>query len=433
MTDYLKKSFVTYLNQIIRLALIAASNVLIARFLGPSGKGILTLLMNFLLVTVMLGMFGLDEANVYFISSKKGRYQNILGNALYQILIISVICIVVFIGFDSWFLSRPLKGIDINYYYLMIILVPFIFFNQHVRTILLGHRAIYRFNVFMIGQFLLLLIFQVVFIPLFDLSGGVYAIILATICLSVVGFIFIARFGSPRRTPDYPLLKKCYGYGIKSQLGIVFSYLNRRLDVFIVNFFLDPYQVGLYAIAVAVGELPWHLPAAAATVLFPWIADKKRKDAAQFTSYVTRNVLFLTIIAALILFFVGRFLITVLFGDQFAESVVLMYVLLPGIIALGITRLMGSHFQGSGRPELGTIMVAFSFIETIVLDILLIPRMGALGASIASSIAYITSGIIGIVLFSRLWHIRIVDIIIPRWHELKKIGEFVKIMKKKGQ
>lgn len=430
MIDYFKKSLATYVGQLIRLLLVAGSNIIIARYLGPPGKGILTLLMSFLGIVLMIGMVGIDEANIYFISSKKASHKNVFANGLYQTVFISCLCIAGFLIAEKWFLENPLKGVDTIYFHIALTLIPLYFINQHAKTIFLGHRAIYTVSIFVVIQFFLLFLIQLVFIPIYGIFGGVLSIIISTVTLTIVGVTLLLKYGPPAKALDGVLLKKSYAFGAKSQLGLIFSYLNRRLDIFIVNYFLNPYQVGIYAIAVAVAELPWHLPSASATVLFPWIADMKKEDAANFTSYVLRNVLFVTVAIVLILALLGRLVITLLFGAAFRESIVLMYILLPGVLALGITRILGAHFQGSGRPELGTLMVTFSFIETIVLDIILIPRMGAVGAAIASTIAYITSSLIGLILFTWLWNVKIVDVIIPKWQEIIKLRSFFKLLRK---
>lgn len=433
MIDYLKKSLVTYASQILRLLLVAGSNIIIARYLGPSGKGILTLIMSFLSIVVMLGMVGLDEANVYFISSKKTSHRKIFTHALYQTIILSILCLIIFVIIKDWILHNVLKGITLQYFYILLVLIPFYFFNQHTRTMLLGNKSIYSFNLYVIAQFLILFIIQLVFIPRYGLFGGVLSIIVTAIILTLSGIILLVKQGAPSFKIDLSVLKKSYSYGIRSQLGLVSSFLNRRLDLFIVNYFLNPYQVGLYAIAVAVAELPWHIPAATATVLFPWIADKPKKEAAMFTAYVLRNVFFITVIVVILLILFGELIITILFGETFRESVILMYTLLPGILGLGITKILGAHFQGSGRPELGTLMVAFSLVETIILDIILIPKMGTLGAAVASSVAYVTSALIGLFIFTKLWHVSIFDAIIPKWKEVVKIKHFFALLKRRNR
>ncbi len=432
MTDYIKKSFVTYLNQIIRLLLIAGSNIIIARYLGPSGKGILALITNFYSITVMIGMFGIDEASVYFISSKKAKHSALFTNILCQTVIISVIATVIFLTNRSWFLSRPLKGITEHYYYIMIFLIPLFFLIQHTRTILLGHRAIYKYNIYIVLQMLFLFVGQLILIPHFGLWGGVLSIIVAGVISSVLGIVFLLKFGSPQTKINFGLLKKSYGFGIKSQLGLFFSYINRRLDIFIVNFFLNPSQVGIYSIAVAVAELPWYLPSSAATVLFPWVADKSKNESAKFTAYVLRNSIFITFVIGVVLALSGKIIITILFGKAFDKSVLLLYILLPGILCLGITRILGAHFQGSGRPELGTLMVAFSFVETVVLDVVLIPKVGIIGAAVASTIAYATSALIGIYIFIRLWPVNIFDTLFVKKDDFLKMRNFLNFLKRRN-
>ena len=83
MITYLKQSLVTYFNQILRLALIAGSNIIIARYLGPSGKGVLSLIMSFLAMTLMVGMFGVDEANIYYVSSRKASHKKVFTNGIF--------------------------------------------------------------------------------------------------------------------------------------------------------------------------------------------------------------------------------------------------------------------------------------------------------------------------------------------------------------
>jgi len=429
MIDYLKQSLVTYLNQIVRIALVAGSNIIIARYLGPSGKGVLSLIMSFLAMTLMIGMFGVDEANIYYISSKKTSHKSVFTNGLFHAFFISGICIAIFLIFAKWFIANPLKSIDIRYYYIIVTLIPFYFINQHAKSILLGHRAIYKYNIFVITQFAALFLGHLCLIPILGLQGGVLAIVLSTLLLTILGLVFLFGYGSPGSVIDIALLKKSYGFGIRSQLGIIFSFLNQRLDLFIVNYFLSPYHVGIYAIAVAVGELPWHLPSAVATILFPWVAEMKREEATRFSAYVLRNITFVTAILVVILALVGRPLIALLFGNAFKESTLLLYILLPGIFSLGITRILGGYFQGIGRPELGTLMVSFSFVETVTLDLLLIPRMGAMGAAIASSVSYISSALVGLLIFTRVGRINVVDAVIPKWGEITRLRGFFKLLK----
>lgn len=63
---------------------------------------------------------------------------------------------------------------------------------------------------------------------------------------------------------------------------------------------------------------------------------------------------------------------------------------------------MSSYFAGRGKPGINAIISAFAFIVTLVLDILLIPWWGIIGAAIATSISYITSMVVSIVYFNSI-------------------------------
>jgi len=432
MIDYIKKSLTTFINSLLRLLLVAGSNIVIARYLGPNGKGILSLFMSFLSISLMVGMVGVDEANIYFISSKKASHNKIFANGIFHTIITTCFYFVIFLSLSNWLLNNPLRGLDREYLYIAIALIPFYIINQHIRGILLGHREVYFYNLFIILQFLLIFLMQLILIPSLEILGGIFAVVVAVISQTIFGIIRTLKLGTPAKKVDFILLKKSYSFGIKSQLGIIFSFLNQRLDVFFVNYFLNPYEVGIYAIATAIAEIPWHFASAVATVLFPWIADMKKEEAGKFSATVIRNTVFFGLLMVIALFIFGRLVIILLFGGIFADSVFLMYILLPGIMGLSITRVLGGFFQGSGKPEFGTLMVTLSFIETIVLDILLIPAIGTKGAAIASSIAYITSALIGLIIFSKMTKISILRAVLPQYQEIIKSIKLLKNIKKRN-
>jgi len=432
MIDYIKKSLTTFGNSLLRLLLVAGSNIVIARYLGPNGKGILSLFTGFISISLMIGLVGVDEANIYFISSKKASHSNIFANGIFHTGITSCFYFLIFLLLSNWLLNNPLRGLDREYLYIAIALIPFYIMNQHIRGMLLGHREVYLYNLFIILQFLLIFLMQLILIPALGILGGILAVVIAVVSQSIFGIIQAIKLGAPVKKVDFILLKKSYSFGIKSQLGIIFSFLNQRLDVFFVNYFLNPYEVGIYAIATAVAEIPWHFASSVATVLFPWIADMKKEEASKFSAAVIRNTIFFGLLMVIGLFIFGRLVITFLFGRVFADSVLLMYFLLPGILGLSITRVLGGFFQGSGRPEFGTLMVTLSFIETIVLDILLIPAIGTKGAAIASAISYITSALVGLIIFSRMTKISIFQTVLPQYQEIVKSMKILKNIKRKN-
>lgn len=177
-------------------------------------------------------------------------------------------------------------------------------------------------------------------------------------------------------------------FGIRGQLGNLATFFNYRLDVFIVNYFLDATQLGLYAVGVLVAEGLWQIPHAAALALFPRTARTVNKGATQFTCLVIRHVLLVACVSGAALAVLSPLVIPLVFGAQFRPSVVVIWWILPGTIALSVAKVICADLAGRGKPEFSSICAFVSLAVTVSLDLLLIPRMGIKGAALASSAAY---------------------------------------------
>jgi len=85
---------------------------------------------------------------------------------------------------------------------------------------------------------------------------------------------------------------------------------------------------------------------------------------------------------------------------------------LPGILFYTITSIVSSHFAGRGRPGINAIISSIAFVVTIILDILLIPRWGIIGASLATSFSYIISMLATVIFFNRVSKLGLKEILI---------------------
>jgi O-antigen/teichoic acid export membrane protein len=180
--------------------------------------------------------------------------------------------------------------------------------------------------------------------------------------------------------------------GLRGQLGNVASLFTYRLDVFIVNHFLDPAQVGIYAVGVVVSESLWQIPQAVATALFPHTARTAEDDSAAFTCLIVRNVLLISCVTGAMLALAAPLAIPLVFGGRFAAAVAVIWWLLPGTIALAVAKVAASGLAGRRKTTYSSASGIATLIVTVILDLLLIPRMGIRGAALASSVAYCVNG-----------------------------------------
>jgi O-antigen/teichoic acid export membrane protein len=207
----------------------------------------------------------------------------------------------------------------------------------------------------------------------------------------ILGFVILRHtFRASWKLPQHAShLKDALSLGLRGQLGNLAAFMNYRLDVFVVNYFLDPAQVGLYALGVVISESLWQIPQAAATALFPRTARTIDEGAGSFTCLVTRQVFFLACILGLILALISPLAIPLIFGARFTPSVHVIWWILPGTIALAVAKVMSADISARGKPEFNSLSAFIALVVTILLDFTLIPRMGIAGAALASSLTYI--------------------------------------------
>jgi O-antigen/teichoic acid export membrane protein len=182
--------------------------------------------------------------------------------------------------------------------------------------------------------------------------------------------------------------------GLYGNIGNVTSFFNYRLDVFIVNYFLNPAQVGIYALGVTVSESLWQIPQAVAIALFPRSARTVEDGATEFTCLILRQVLLISCASGLLLALVSPVVIPLVFGARFSPGVAVIWWIIPGTVTLALGKVAASDLAGRHKTFYTSIFGVVALVITVISDWLLIPRMGIQGAALASSLAYAVYGVL---------------------------------------
>lgn len=373
------------------------------RCLGPAGKGMLSIAMLLpALLAMMLG-FGIGAANVYFAGSRKLPIAELTANSIAFVLVGTVVGVIVALTlWVSNLLPFVVPGVPGGYVFLGMISLPLTLLAQSQTTVLQGLRRIGILNILNFVQAALavpLLLLFVVFLGM-GVAGAILASLLGNAVVLIVVLWCTRREGGvfwPQWKP--PVVRATLSYGLKAYVGNILQFFNYRLDVFILNAFLGPAGVGVYAVAVSLAELLWQLPNATAFVIFPKSSSSSRKTMNRVTPRVFWAVLMVSLIGGIGLALTGRFAILLLCSKRFEDAYVPMLAMLPGVVLLGAGKILGSDIAGRGFPQYNSIAAAVSLAATVVLDMLLIPNFGVLGASLATSIAYTITFLLSVVFY----------------------------------
>jgi O-antigen/teichoic acid export membrane protein len=217
------------------------------------------------------------------------------------------------------------------------------------------------------------------------IGGGVAAALTALARLAATGF---AR-GWGR--PSGSIASKVMTYGARGQLGNLLMLVNLRLDFVILGVLAGPAVLGVYAVASKFAEL-MRLPASALNyVLIPRFARKPPAEADRDARHLRPRALAGTIALTPLVAVVSVFGLPLLYGHAFQAAVLPACILLVGLAVEGAAAVSSAHLCGIGRPGANSLGMATGVVVTVLLDILLIPKHGAVGAAVASSAAYLVT------------------------------------------
>ena len=417
--------------RIILLFLSLLIGIIVARTLGPSGKGLLAVVLMVGTTILHLSNLGINHFNTYAISNKSVEKKYIIGNSFWAGLIISIICFLVVLILALNF-SLFFHNIPRSYLLLYLISLPFIFWSNFFYAILTGEQKFRKFNIFtiiaqainLVGIVFLLLIFKLsVFYALIW-----YALVNVINALLPMGFVFLKdgfHFNF-----DLKVLKKSLNYGVKICLTGIFALLILRVDLYMVNFFKGMTEAGFYSLASSFGDIFLILPFSIVTVIFPKInaeGGTKKESIAKYS----RISLFLVFLIAIGTLLFIKPIIGLLYGQVFLASVKPIILLLPGLIAWSGITVLGRYFFSIGYPLKLTISWFLVALLNIILNFIYIPQYGMIAAALSSTVSYILALGFHYYFFHKETGLGVYDVFVPRRAEIKSIfGRIIGFLRK---
>lgn len=420
--SFFKKTFSTFATNVGLMVIGMASGIIAARTLGPELKGQAVLLSTITEFLFMGGSLGLGSAFSFYIAKQHYPSRQILSCALFCSLILGGIAIGVF------YLTMPLHGELWSgvpsrlIFYAALLTIVSIYTNYLIR-ILVGHGRIYTMNVGGIANSLtnftsIVILLLVCNLGLDGMMGAFWlsAVVQLIILLYALrSDLCLSRFWSSG------LLRKSFSYGLKSQALLLINFLNYRIDMLLLKHFTDATTVGYYSLAVGIAEMMWMVPNAAVAPLFSGIASSEAIDRSLVTLRTVRWSLIFLSILAIGGILGGRFFIRLLYGNDYLPSYMPFLWLLPGICLFPLFKLLVVDLAARGNPGFGTITSAVALVVNIVANIILIPRMGASGSALATSISYVCMSMLSMYFFLKVTKYHLRDVFVIDAEELKFI------------
>ena len=389
---------VTFGSRMAILLLSLVSSVLLARILGPEGRGLFALVLLLPELATSLAALGFDQAYVVYAGLTPERRRALVWQSGCLAAVVGSVVAIGCIGFLN--VGAPgfqslLKG-PLWLYVLALTTVPARLLLTYWSGIVRGMNRILLLNfVDLATKFISVsLILAIVGWLRLGVPGAVsvdftmnIGRLIAFVCL----LFWLGQWGRP--SFDLPLWKRTTRFALPAYGATIAGYLNYRVDQFIIGALLAPQALAFYVIAVDIAEQIWILTGAVAGPLLPHLTNVPDRDP-EVAAIVARHVMIWTSGACLMVFLFAELAVRVLYSSAFLPAVGPLRWLLPGIFILSIGKIVVAELIAREKIHYTLRAGIGAVVTNIIGNLLLIPLMGISGAAIASSISYSMLGLI---------------------------------------
>jgi O-antigen/teichoic acid export membrane protein len=400
-SDFIHKVAETFVTRILLIGIGLITSVIVARVLGPEGRGLYAVAATIGAIGVQFSNLGLHASNTYYVARDRELLPALVGNTIVVSFGFGGLgCAFTWIIFSLWPNLAPLNGLLLI---LSLTWIPFGLAYMLLQNLLLGIQEVRSYNKIE----LVTKIFGVIFIALiiFLRSVTVEKVFSAGLVVMVISFVW-AFWRLLMKIPNLPILsfalfKENIQYGIKAYLAAFFAFLILRVDLLMVKYILSAEEAGYYSIAVSMADMVYMLPLVIGTILFPKLsAMASNQEKWAFTRKVAVSVGLVMAVVVSIAAFISKEVVQFLFGTAFMPAVPAFIWLMPGVFMLSMTSIFSSYIASQYIPLILVILYFLIALINMVLNWFLLPILGIIGAAISSTISYLLI-LMGILLIAR--------------------------------
>lgn len=404
----------TYGSQVAVACLSLLNVLIVARALGVEGRGEVAFVTAIAWLVSNLATFGVQEANVNLAGEQPQTRAALATNSVILALLAgafalaSVELLVVLVpaaggGIDPMLLAATMAT------------MPLLILSIYLRFLIQGD---YGFGVTSVAWALPSVVNVTVngglaLLGVLTVGSAVATWLAGQVCALALLVWHVMRQSTGFGRPDVALARQTLAFGIRSHWGRIMLIANYRLDTWLLGAIAGAREVGQYSVAVAWAEALFLLPTSLAAVQRPDIVRASPREAVRLTERVFRASLVITLPMAIGLIVLAPFLCAGIFGEEFRGAVIDLRVLAAGAFGVVALKQIGNALTGRQRPMAASLSISAAFVLTVILDFVLIPGHGSLGAAMASTIAYTAGGVVISLVFARTLGGRARDLI-PR-------------------
>lgn len=370
-----------------------------SRMLGPIGKGEITIAVNFFNLALLFCTLGVKQSSSLYLKHNKLSRSKILSIQSIILILSSVIMIICLIA----------KGAqDSKFYYIYLCIVtPLAIIINYRSAYLIEENNIKKLNIIKV----IISLAPIVFFLLLSVTiGSSVPVYILSFSIGYILAAYYTVYHTRKRDKLFSInlnltKKDFYSFFINALsfgLPLILLSLNFKVDYFILDYFVNYDDIGIFSVGVSFAELTWQFPIIASFILFSYGLSVENKEKYQKMVISKTKALMIIILPLLVIYyFLCKFFIPILFGSDFSLASNVLLMLLPGTFVIIAFNLLHGEASSRGKSYLCFIPFSIGLIINIILNFIFIPTYGIYAAAIASSISYVFSSIFYLIVYIR--------------------------------
>ena len=395
LTKYLTNTSWLILERFFRLGIGLIIVVVIARYLGPEQFGLLSYSISFVGLFAAFATLGLDGVVVKKLVENKVNSDIVLGSAFFLKLTGSITGFLLIVLIFPVFGAEEARNLTylialmgffqasnvIDLYFQSIVKVKYVVFVQIVQTIL---AAVLRLYLIYIKAELIW------FAAFYVFDAAILAAGLALIYRSKKGSFFLWKW-------NFLIAKELLNNSWPLIISGVIISIYMKIDQIMIQALIDNHAVGIYAAATRLGEVPYVVPMLVTASLFPAIINAKKHSYSIYKHRMSLLYSLMFILAAfivVIVIFLADWLISTFYGSVYNDSSLILKIHIMGcfFVFWGISLSRWVMSENLQKKEF--LYHLMGLISNIILNLILIPRNGIVGAALATVISQFLSNML---------------------------------------
>lgn len=381
-----KNSSYVLFGSIISSLITFAINIYIARYLGSEIFGRYSFVFAYLAFFLILSVFGVDSILVRELSRAEGKEGKLISAGLMLKLATSSVATIISISLimllpysSSIRLAVVFASLGLVFYSISMTLISF-----------------FQAKLEMMYYFIALVISKLVFLSLtvyvVYTSGGFVKMVIAAsvafVAQAGIMYLFASRrfsIATPKKGLCKALIRESWPLGIMDFFNTTYN----KIGIVMLSLIKGTQEVGLYSAAYMITEAPVVISLAFMTSIYPLLSMYHKSSNSMFKELYVKSFKYMAMLGIPIVvggFLLRKDIISLVYGASYSMSAAAFGILIFGSVLLILKTVLANSITAIDKQRYNMSIAGMATLLNIILNLILIQKLGFIGVAIASLI-----------------------------------------------